>query len=455
MRPRQDDTIAALATPPGAGALAVVRLSGPAAVAIAGAAFRGSSPLSAAPGHTVHVGRFLGAGGALLDDVVLTLFRSPRSYTGEDLVEITCHGGPLPAAGILRALVAGGARQADPGEFTRRAFLNGRMDLAQAEAVAGLIAAGSERARRSALDQLHGALSRRIAAARDALLTLCGRLELNLDFVEDDIDIATNSYIEGEISNSITDLSALLQGYAAGRLLREGFRVAIVGPPNAGKSSIFNRLLESDRAIVTPHAGTTRDMLEENVGIGGYLFRLRDTAGLRRTEDPVELEGIRRAEEAAGNADVLLVVRDASVEVRGKAGSAGTARGGEVIRVLNKADLLPSPPPGPVSSNGELVVSAKTGLGVEALREALVKAAGSLTAGGAESELAINERHRGALERTIESLRLAAESAGENRPQEFVAVDLRAALNHLAEITGEVTTDQILDGIFSRFCIGK
>lgn len=456
MGSRQDDTIAALATPPGAGALAVIRLSGPAALAVADRAFRGPSPLSSAPGHSVHVGRLLAEDDTLLDDVVAVLFRAPRSFTGEDLVEISCHGGPLLAARALRSLLARGARPADPGEFTRRAFLNGRMDLAQAEAVAALIAAGSDRARRASLDQLHGGLSRRVEALRTDLLALCGRLELNLDFAEERIDIAKNSDVVGEIQLVIGAIGRLLAGWTAGRLIRDGFRVAIAGNTNAGKSSIFNRLLESDRAIVTPHPGTTRDMLEENALIRGFLFTLRDTAGIRETTDPVELEGIRRAESAIRQADILMVVADATLPDAGRHlhGWAELGAGKPVVQVWNKVDLLP---PGTLAGApaGVVPVSARTGSGIDLLRERLVHEASRMAGGVADGEAAVNERHRAALERALRSLELALESASQERPQEFVAMDLRGALNSIAEITGEITTDEILDGIFSRFCIGK
>jgi tRNA modification GTPase len=457
MRSRQDDTIAARATPPGAGALAVIRLSGPAALGIADDVFRGASPLSASRGYAAHFGRMLSETGTELDDVVATVFRCPLSYTGEDMVEFSCHGGSLMAARALRALIACGARQADPGEFTRRAFLNGRMDLAQAEAVAELIAAGSERGQRASLEQLHGALSRRIARLKQDLVDTCGLLELNLDFIEEKIEIINNEEIADKIANVMTDIEGILGAYSGGRRLREGLAVSIVGPTNAGKSSIFNRLLSADRAIVTPQAGTTRDMLEENISIGGYLFRLRDTAGMRATIDIVEREGMKRSEIAISTADILLVVSDCAAEkpATTKSWVENISSGQIVINLLNKVDLVGGSDGVKSPHSVSVCVSALTGEGFDTLKDRLVASASELTGSADENGISVNERHRGALERALGALAMAHFSARGGISHEFVAMDLRGALTHLAEVTGEITTDEILESVFSFFCIGK
>ncbi len=310
MVPRLDDTIVAIATPAGEGALAIVRLSGKHALEIADRLFTGRVSLSTVAGFTIHHGRARFPGGDEIDEVLASVFRGPRSFTGEDSVEFSCHGGMLVTHLILDGALAAGARRAEPGEFTRRAFLNGRMDLSQAEAVADLIAARTDKAVRASLDQLAGRLGTRIKALKADLLDLCASLEMDLDFSEEGIDIIAPEEVARRLSSVKTQLAEAAATFSGGRLLREGLSVPIVGKPNAGKSSLFNALLKESRAIVTHVPGTTRDFLEESISVSGILLRLIDTAGLRTPGDVVEAEGIRRTMDMVGRGDIILVAED-------------------------------------------------------------------------------------------------------------------------------------------------
>ena len=400
------DTIAALATAPGIGGIAVIRLSGPQAVAVADRGLQGGRPLRDAESHTAHVRQFVGATGVVIDEVVATVFRSPRSYTGEDVVELSCHGGSQIAQEVLEALLAYGSRPAEPGEFTKRAFLNGKMDLAQAEAVADLIHARSEMARRASLDQLSGGLSRRIGA--------------------------------------------------------------LAGSPNVGKSSLLNALLNEDRAIVTDIPGTTRDVIEEAISIGGLRFVVSDTAGVRSTVDLVEQHGLERTERKIRNSDIVLLLIDASRDIEDHE-IASVERvlrevkstTSECIFVLNKCDLGETPKNiakiEQISKKFPIIgISARTGFGLVNLEEAMVVAAKKGKMEIADSGMMVtNMRHKEALSRAIDSLKLARGALADGRSPEFVAVDLRAGLDSLGEIIGTTTTDDILNSIFSKFCIGK
>ena len=455
-----EDTIVALATPAGEGAIAVIRLSGPQAIPIAEKHFRGRKLLSSQSSHTVQFGKIIGGSNEVLDEVVCTVFRAPHSYTGEDVIEISCHGGLLVTRQILDALTRSGARLAQPGEFTKRAFLNGKMDLSQAEAVADLIQAQSGKAHKSSIDQLSGKLSKEIRKLRDELAESLRMLELELDFVEEDIQFVDRASIHERIQTVIKRAEELILTYNVGKVYREGVKVAIIGEPNVGKSSLLNALLNQDRAIVTHIPGTTRDFIEESIIIEGILFRLIDTAGLRNTDDPVEKEGVKRTEEIGESSDIILIVCDA-----GK----GTPHFEESkilevlnspakkILVINKIDINSNVK----VQNGfpfSFIVktSALNGEGIEELKQSLVSIVFQNQGSIPESSVVVtNQRHIESLRNAKEALERADATLQNGASNEFVAVDLRAALDYLGEIVGAVTTEEILNGIFSKFCIGK
>jgi tRNA modification GTPase len=454
---RSDDTIAAIATPPGDGAIAVVRLSGPDALMIADRIFRGNRTLAAAGGFTAHAGRIIHPSGPILDQAVVTVYRSPHSYTGEDCVEIGCHGGAYLTTRVLEAVLVAGARAADPGEFTRRAFMNRKLDLTQAEAIADLIASRSERARRISVEQLQGRLGDEVRRLRKALVELCSIIELELDFSEEGIELAPNDEIRKKIEYATTTIQHMVRSYETGKLLRDGVSVAIVGPPNVGKSSVFNALLEHDRAIVTHVAGTTRDTLEESAIIDGVVFRFTDTAGIRESADIAESEGIGRTLKTISNADLILLVFDEEKTERTTVPELDRLNPSQKVIVLrNKSDLLPFPPPDRFEEHPPLVyVSAKTGYGIGTLRSALARVATINSKTGEGGQLVTRERHRVALQVALDRLIGANVSAGAGLSGEFIALDLRGATEALGEITGEVTTEEILNSVFSSFCIGK
>lgn len=433
-----------------------------------GKGLRCKEPLGEAQSHTAQVGWFVDGAGVVIDEVVVTVFRNPTSYTGEDVVEVSCHGGSFIARRILEALVGFGARVAAPGEFTKRAFLNGKLDLAQAEAVAELISARSEMARRVSLDQLSGGISKKIGALRDSLVSALALLELELDFVEEGIELADKGQIEEKLAEAVSEIDRLIATYTAGKMLREGIRVVLAGSPNVGKSSLMNALLNEDRAIVTDIPGTTRDVIEEGIAIGGLQFILSDTAGVRATIDIVEQQGVERAERKIRNSDILLLIVDPSRPIADPEISAMQRVLGEVkdssshcIIVLNKSDL------GMFAENEAKIdqiskgfpkigISAKTGLGLKMLEEMMVAQARSGSMDASEAGVLVTSlRHKDALVRARASLDLARNAVAEGRSAEFVAVDLRQGLESLGEIVGVTTTDDILQAIFSKFCIGK
>lgn len=455
MKLRGDDTIAAIATPLGEGALAVVRISGPAAISIADSVFRGRSPLQSAAGYTVHHGLLVAADGGEVDEVLATVFRAPHSYTGEDAVELSCHGGAYVGRKVLELLLAAGARQADPGEFTKRAFLNSKMDLTQAEAVAELIHAGGEAAHRNSLRQLEGLLGRKIRSMKEDLTNICALLELELDFSEEGLELVSRSEVVGRISRSLDDIQSLISSFSSGKIIRDGVSVALVGPPNAGKSSIFNALLLQDRAIVTPIAGTTRDTIEESYEYRGVVFNMTDTAGLRESEDPVESEGILRTKNAVMESDVVCIVLDAANETSKDFmhKSADALQAKKRVIVLNKVDLAPAAE----FAHMDVRTSAKTGHGIEALRESIFSSmfTREKTPLRSDSVVITSRRHFDALTASKLSLTRGLDCISAGHPNELVAVDIREAINSLGEIVGEVTSDDVLNRIFGSFCIGK
>jgi tRNA modification GTPase len=486
-----DDTIAAVATAIGAAGLAVVRVSGSSALAIAEAVFEGAR-LSQVPGGTLHHGwaarpeatEVAGADGHVaagrlvstapggptaaaparvirvrLDEVVAAVFRAPRSYTRQDVVEFSCHGGALSAGRVLAALLAAGARQARPGEFTLRAFLNGRLDLAQAEAVADLIHAETEGAHALALGQLRGELSRQLATICEALRDAAAEVEARVDFAEDVGGVEVPGHVIDRIAGAGCALTALLDGAAYGRALREGVRVVLVGRPNVGKSSLFNVLVGERRAIVTPHAGTTRDLVSEAIEVAGVRVTLADTAGLREGGNQAESEGVARARTALEESAVVLWVVDASVPLDEEdCRMAARLAGRRVILALNKCDL---PRTAEVRALDEalgggpfaaVATSAIRGDGISELRSAL----GRLLAGpGGLAGVVANPRHVEALGRARGALERAHAAAVDGAPGEIVSLELREALQALGEVTGETVDEDLLERIFSRFCIGK
>lgn len=455
----QSDTIAAIATPPGEGGLAVIRISGPRALEVADRVFRPAGKRSclpsAAPSHTLHYGH-VHRRGEIVDEVLLAVMRKPRTYTREDVVEISCHGGMLVARLVLQSVLEAGARLAQPGEFTRRAFLNGRLDLTQAEAVADLIAARTERALAAAREQLAGSLSRRLQQLRDDLMLALAHVEAQLDFPEEDIAPDTREGILQRLEAGLQLVASLLRTAEEGRILRQGIRVAIVGRPNVGKSSLLNLLLGHDRAIVSPRPGTTRDTIEETANIRGIPVILVDTAGVREAGDEIEQEGIRRSHSAVATADLLLHVFDRSEPWTPEDQQLWEAFASRRrLLVLNKADL-PSRLVLPASDAPRVELSCRTGEGLETLKDALE----NLIWSGRPSdhtapEALINARHQEALLRAQAALEHAVCALREAVPLDLVAVDLRAATDAVGEIVGQTATEDLLDIIFSRFCIGK
>lgn len=437
------DTIAAIATPPGEGAIAMVRISGPDVKPILARIFKSSVKTPAMRQATfgkIH------DGDEVLDQVLVTAFQAPASFTGEDMAEITCHGGILLAARILETVLRSGARAADAGEFSQRAFFNGKIDLTRAEAIMDIIRARTAPALRAAALQLEGRLGKEIMALRDTVLEVVAHIEAWIDFPEEGIDPATGLHLLAKIKAVIERTERLISTADEGRVLREGIRVAIVGLPNAGKSSLLNRLLGMDRAIVSEVPGTTRDTIEESACLRGILFRLTDTAGLRETNDPVEREGVARSGRAMESADLVLHIFDAS------ATTPPAPLNDREILVANKCDLLPS---GSKKHTGAIAVSSLTGEGFDALLDAMTNANGSKHAGTGDSLAAINARHKALLESAVISLRAAAELVQTNAPPELAAVELRSSLDALGRIVGATDTEDILGEIFSRFCIGK
>ena len=398
------------------------------------------------------------------DQVVATLFRAPRSVTGEDVVEIACHGGDFAAPLILETLLHHGARMAAPGEFTQRAFLNGKMDLAQAEAVADLIHASSSLAHRVSLSHLQGRYSERLQTLRDELLQLAALVELELDFSDEDVEFADRSRLEALLARAQTLLEELLASYRVGELLRDGVRVVIGGRPNAGKSTLLNALVGRDRAIVSPTPGTTRDEVEAEAEIEGFRFRFVDTAGLRATSDAIEAEGVRRAHRSIERADVLLYVYDLTTgldaEEHAFLESVQATDLPHLVVAGNKVDLLRSAPPAPnLDGAPHVVLSAERGMqetgAFTDLVRVLIETAGAHLGGADASHVVTNQRHRRHLQHALDAVRAARRALDAGASGDLLTLDLRAALHDLGAITGEITNEDVLDQIFSRFCIGK
>ena len=469
-----EDTICAIATPAGEGGIGIVRLSGPQALVVAShvVQLRSGRPLSIVPSHTLHLAdlvipaakgpkagvvRTHSSVSALLDEALVVYMKAPRSFTAEDVVEIQSHGGPLVLGMVCKACIESGARIAEPGEFTKRAFLNGRLDLSQAEAVLDTIRARSSAGLNIAQRQLRGDLARGVEQARTSLLMVLAHVEAGIDFVDEDISFLQRDEFVRIVGQACAVVQNLESTAQEGRILREGARVVILGRPNVGKSSLLNRLLREERAIVTAIPGTTRDVIEESIDLDGVMIRLFDTAGVRKTDDVVEQEGIKRTHAAQHEADLLLVVVDGSVPLTSDDYELLSAvKDRKHVVVQNKTDLAKTVETDiALADHPTYAVSAKTGVGVETVK-AVLRA--QLVSGGFDAVDGVtvtNVRHRDALRRARESLGQALESVRCGMPGELVSIDVRAAADALGEITGVITTDEILERIFSEFCIGK
>jgi len=452
IHPLLEDTIAAIATPTGIGAISIIRISGTKVISVADSIFKGKARIADVNSHTVHYGKIVAGQNDFIDDVLLTVFRSPNSYTGEDVVEISCHGNPLIGKKIIDLLLQKDLRIAEPGEFTKRAFLNNKIDLAQAEAVIDVISSRSDASLRGARNQLDGLLSNCVTTLRDSLMDTLSFLELELDFAEEDVEFVAKEELLRKINSIIKKIDELLDTYSFGRVIRDGVNVAIVGKPNVGKSSLLNYLLKESRAIVSDIPGTTRDVIREEIMIDGILFKLFDTAGIRLSENLIEVEGVRRSNEAIVNSDFVLFVNDVEQGYsKDLFNELQQLTGGErIIPVINKIDL------GIKTDVGDAVkISATTGQGIENLITRMKQCAIGNANYSEKSAIVSNIRHIHCLRSAKDSLSEAIVSLNQKYSGEFIAVDLRSAVDFLGEIIGEVTSEDVLNNIFSKFCIGK
>lgn len=441
-------TIIAPATATG-GAVMVVRLSGKDAIAIADKMFRGKKCLSEAKGYTLHYGTIVDSNEQTIDDVVVALFRAPHSYTGDDTVEVTLHGSEYITSEVIRLAIGYGATMAAPGEFTRRAFLAGKMDLSRAEAVADIIASDSQWSHNVASTQMRGGYSEKLSELRGELLKICSLLELELDFSEEDVEFADRTTLRQTLETIGSQIESLKSSFALGNVLKNGVNVAIVGEPNVGKSTLLNALVEDDRAMVSDIAGTTRDTIEATTTIDGIRYRFIDTAGIHTTDDKLEQMGIDRSYRAIANAHIILHLASAEEP---EFSNIEHSNNQHYIQVINKIDKLTSSTK--LASDNLLYISAKSGLGIDKLRTRLreVTDTTQLSSG---SIVVSNMRHYSALNKASEALADAREAMMMNISSELLSEDIRRIIHHLGEITGEITTTDILQTIFSKFCIGK
>ena len=454
------DAICAISTPYGTGGIALIRMSGEGSIAIADTLFRGRTPLRDAQGGTVHFGRII-RGNEVLDEVLCSVFRAPHSFTGEDTVEIACHGSIYIQQELLRWLIDAGCRAAEPGEFTRRAFLNGKMDLTQAEAVADLIAAQSKAEKDLALSQLRGSVSDELAVLRERLLHFTSLIELELDFADhEELEFADRGELDALAKEIETKLNALLSSFRTGNAIRNGIPVAIIGAPNVGKSTLLNALVGEQRAIVSDIQGTTRDTVEDTLILDGILFRIIDTAGIRETSDAIEQMGVERSIQAAERAQIIIWMEAYPQPLPENKGDEHLATSlaavkGTVIRVVNKCDLIPPsslPLRGEAGRDVPLLVSAKNGE-IEPLRRELVRIAKE----GMQSSVVMlsNIRHYEAISRAHEAILRVQEGLLNGLSGELLSMDLQECLGAIGEVTGQITNAEVLSNIFSKFCIGK
>ncbi|MFZ0489606.1 MAG: tRNA uridine-5-carboxymethylaminomethyl(34) synthesis GTPase MnmE [Salegentibacter sp.] len=471
-----NDTIVALATPSGAGAIAIIRVSGPEAISIVSPIFRAKSKksLSDQPTHTLHLGNIMD-GERTLDEVLVSIFRAPKSYTGEETIEISCHGSPYIQQEIIQVLIRKGCRSAEAGEFTLRAFLNGKMDLSQAEAVADLISSENQASHQMAMQQMRGGFSNEIQKLRQELLNFASLIELELDFSEEDVEFANRDEFKGLIFRIQKVLKRLVDSFATGNVLKNGIPVAIVGEPNVGKSTLLNALLNEERAIVSEIAGTTRDTIEDEMAIGGVGFRFIDTAGIRETKDVVESIGIKRTFEKISQAQVVVFLLDAPSVLR-----TSNPKGGELSEILREIEKIKNQFPqkpliivanktdqlseeeiedlnyhlGHISHTSLQLLSAKTGRGVEELKDKLLNFVNTGELRN-NNTIVTNSRHYNALLKALEEINKVEEGLNAGLSGDLLAIDIRQALHYFGEITGEITNDDLLGNIFANFCIGK
>ena len=447
-----EDTIAAVATPPGIGAISVIRVSGPKTIDIVDAVFLGKDKLVNVLSNTIKHGKIVDDDGNHIDDVLISVFRNPHSYTGEDSVEISTHGNPLISQKIVELLIKKGIRIAEPGEFTKRAFLNNKMDLAQAESVVDVINSRSEASLRGARNQLDGILSRKVGELRELLINASSYVELELDFAEENIEFIGKNELLDKIDKINSEINKLLGTYSFGRVIRDGVNVAIVGIPNVGKSSLLNYILKESRAIVSHMPGTTRDVIREDVTIDGVLYRLFDTAGIRHSEDEIEKEGVLRSREVVKNADIILFMNDIeqvySYDLLKEINKLTSPE--KIISVLNKIDV-----PHETLEHADIYISALTGEGIENLFLKMKEKSIGNSNYTEKSAVVSNIRHYQCLRNAKDSLENAVESIKNGLTGEYISTDLRNAEYSLGEIIGAVTSDDILNNIFMKFCIGK
>ncbi|MCC5907135.1 MAG: tRNA uridine-5-carboxymethylaminomethyl(34) synthesis GTPase MnmE [Balneolaceae bacterium] len=473
----QKPSIAAIATPVGEGGIAVIRVSGRETIEKVQGCFKGRD-LTRADSHTVHFGKIVKKDGRVVDEVLATVFRSPKSYTGEDTVEISCHGGVLVTQAVLESVLEQGIRSAEPGEFTQRAFLNGKLDLDQAEAVADLIHAKSIKAVDAAHQQLEGRLGKHIKTFRQQIIDATAMVELELDFIEEDVEFANKEQLRKLLSELKDEIGRLLDTYETGRLVKDGVKTVFIGRPNAGKSTLLNTLVGTERAIVTDIAGTTRDTIDADWSYDGLLFKLIDTAGLRETEDVIEAEGVKRSQKAFEEADLVVYLKDLSLpldpgERNEITGFQKRAAETPFLLVGTKLDLQHKPDseeeiqyhrssPGTHVSETiderlhyDLKISALEEQNIGSLKKLMKQRALENKDYDASSLLVTSSRHRDALQKARENIERAIGALDQGMTGDFLSIDLRAALKELGTITGEITNEHVLDSIFSRFCIGK
>lgn len=454
---QQNPAIAAIATPVGEGGIAVIRVSGKNAIGKVNECFKGKK-LTEVDSHTVHFGKIINKKEQVVDEVLATVFRSPKSYTGEDTVEISCHGGVLVTQAVLETILAKGVRSAEPGEFTQRAFLNGKLELSQAEAVADLIHAKSIKAVDAAHQQLEGQLGKHIKKFRQQIIDATAMVELELDFSEEDVEFANKDQLHELLVEVDDKIGSLLDTYETGRLVKDGVKTVFIGRPNAGKSTLLNTLVGTERAIVTDIAGTTRDTIDADWSYDGLLFKLIDTAGLRETEDVIEAEGVKRSQKAFEQADLVVYLKDLSQPIAPDereeiASFQKRASKTPFLLVGNKLDVEQESQEERI--HYDLKISALDGENIDQLKKIMKERALENKDYDTSSLLVTSSRHRDGLQKARENVQRAIQALDSGMTGDLLSIDLRAALKELGTITGEITTEDLLDSIFSRFCIGK